>query len=64
MGETIVVIAVIGLVTVLVVRSVHRTLAGKNDGCGCGCKGNCQANGSDPTISDEFRQDTVEGSRA
>ncbi|OGV70593.1 MAG: hypothetical protein A3K19_06550 [Lentisphaerae bacterium RIFOXYB12_FULL_65_16] len=44
MAETIVVIAIVGVVLLLAARSLYRTLTGKNDGCGCG-KGACSASG-------------------
>lgn len=40
MGETIAVIAVVGIVLVLAGRSLSRTFAGKGSGCGC-ATGSC-----------------------
>jgi len=44
MSETIIVCAIVGLVLVLVGRSLFRTFTGKNEGCGCGA--NCPLSGS------------------
>jgi hypothetical protein len=54
MIELVVVVAAVGLVTALTVRSVHRTFAGKNEGCGCSCKGSCQLSGSDREVSSDI----------
>lgn len=51
MFETIVVGAIVAVVLVLAARSFHRTLTGKNDGCGCsgGCL-NCPSRDSSPKV--------------
>ena len=41
MLETIIVVGIVVIVAVMAGRSFYRTMAGKNDGCGCagGCQG-------------------------
>jgi hypothetical protein len=54
MSETVVVVAIIGVVIVLTLRSLQKTLSGRNDGCGCSCKGSCQLSGSDREVSSDI----------
>ncbi|MDD2237878.1 MAG: FeoB-associated Cys-rich membrane protein [Kiritimatiellae bacterium] len=54
MWETIIVVFVLGAVLLLSVRSIYKTLTGKNDGARCG--GNCAACSSCPTSKNSTRE--------
>ncbi|MBN1102238.1 MAG: FeoB-associated Cys-rich membrane protein [Deltaproteobacteria bacterium] len=57
MGETIVVILIVATVAVLAGRSLYRTLAHKNQDCGCG-SGSCSLSGECRRFSKEERPET------
>lgn len=55
--ETIIVLAIVGIVLVLAARSFYRTLTGKNDGCGCGTKSCCTSQKCASPVLDKRRQE-------
>ena len=55
MVENIIVCVIVGGVLVLTGRAFYRTLAGKNDGCGCGssCSGSATCQESPEDVAQE-----------